>query len=392
MSPTPAEERPPTDHDWSTAELPATPQRYFLIPAERWIEAPPELRALGADFGIDARRVQAAHRPLPVVAGRARGGRRRALHGDRGRRPERALDVPAVPRRLGRGRRAGRIAHALSHAGRRTCVTPPQPESVANPFAAPGVGVALRPRPAVPPSALARAHPRDRRRRADRSRARPRVRHRHVDGRARRASRDVRGRGRRVARDAARRRAARRTARTCSRTPKRLPFPDASFDAATCCSGVHWFDQRRFFAELRARAAARAAGSALYDHYFMGEMIDVPEFADVAARRARALPAAAAQPAGRRSPQRRARRASSRRRRVLRRRHRAHARRSSPTTSSRSAHFVAAAERGTPATELRGVAARVDRAAVRGRRDPHGPVPRLDHLLSPRRAERGRYA
>ena len=28
------------------------PQRYFLIPAERWIEAPPELRALGADLGI----------------------------------------------------------------------------------------------------------------------------------------------------------------------------------------------------------------------------------------------------------------------------------------------------------------------------------------------------
>ena len=53
MAPTPAEERPPTDHDWSTAELPATPQRTFLIPAERWIEAPAELRTLGADLGID---------------------------------------------------------------------------------------------------------------------------------------------------------------------------------------------------------------------------------------------------------------------------------------------------------------------------------------------------
>ena len=29
-----------------------------------------------------------------------------------------------------------------------------------------------------------------------------------------------------------------------------LPFRDATFDAATCCSGVHWFDQPRFFAEL----------------------------------------------------------------------------------------------------------------------------------------------
>src|SRR5689334_24429653 len=53
VPPTPAEERPPTDHDWSTAELPATPQRYFLIPAERWTEAPAALKTLGADFGVD---------------------------------------------------------------------------------------------------------------------------------------------------------------------------------------------------------------------------------------------------------------------------------------------------------------------------------------------------
>src|SRR5258708_13570867 len=52
VPPIPAEERPPTDRDWSTAELPATPQRDFLIPAERWIEAPTALRALGADLGI----------------------------------------------------------------------------------------------------------------------------------------------------------------------------------------------------------------------------------------------------------------------------------------------------------------------------------------------------
>jgi hypothetical protein len=50
---TPAEERTPTDRDWHTDELPATPQRDFLIPAERWVEAPAALRALGADLGID---------------------------------------------------------------------------------------------------------------------------------------------------------------------------------------------------------------------------------------------------------------------------------------------------------------------------------------------------
>ena len=50
--PTPAEERPPTERDWHTDELPALPQRDFLIPATRWCEAPPELVDLGADFGV----------------------------------------------------------------------------------------------------------------------------------------------------------------------------------------------------------------------------------------------------------------------------------------------------------------------------------------------------
>jgi len=51
--PTPAEERPPTDRDWHTEDLPATPQRDFLIPAGRWVEAPAGLRTLGSDLGID---------------------------------------------------------------------------------------------------------------------------------------------------------------------------------------------------------------------------------------------------------------------------------------------------------------------------------------------------
>jgi hypothetical protein len=48
-----SEARTPTDRDWHTAELPELPQRDFLIPAERWVEAPPALRTLGADFGVD---------------------------------------------------------------------------------------------------------------------------------------------------------------------------------------------------------------------------------------------------------------------------------------------------------------------------------------------------
>lgn len=59
---------------------------------------------------------------------------------------------------------------------------------------------------------------------------------------------------------------------------ERLPFPAQSFDAATCCSAVHWFDQRRFFAELH-RVLRPNAWVGLYDHYFIGEMVDVPAFA-----------------------------------------------------------------------------------------------------------------
>lgn len=50
--PVPAEERPPSARDWRTEELPATPQRDYLIPAERWVDAPVDLRDLGADFGV----------------------------------------------------------------------------------------------------------------------------------------------------------------------------------------------------------------------------------------------------------------------------------------------------------------------------------------------------
>ena len=46
------EERPPVTRDYHTDELPPLPQRDYLIPAERWVEAPGELRELGAPFGV----------------------------------------------------------------------------------------------------------------------------------------------------------------------------------------------------------------------------------------------------------------------------------------------------------------------------------------------------
>lgn len=58
-----------------------------------------------------------------------------------------------------------------------------------------------------------------------------------------------------------------------------LPYRDGSFDAITVCSGVHWFEQPRFFTE--ARRVLRPDGwIALYDHYFIGEMLGVPEFGE----------------------------------------------------------------------------------------------------------------
>jgi len=55
-----------------------------------------------------------------------------------------------------------------------------------------------------------------------------------------------------------------------------LPFDAGTFDAVTCSSGVHWFDQERFFAELR-RVMRPDGWVGLYDHYFMS-MVGVDEF------------------------------------------------------------------------------------------------------------------
>jgi len=57
-----------------------------------------------------------------------------------------------------------------------------------------------------------------------------------------------------------------------------LPFPDAAFDAVTCSSGVHWFDQARFYSELW-RVVRPGGWVGLYDHYFVG-MQDVDAFRD----------------------------------------------------------------------------------------------------------------
>jgi ubiquinone/menaquinone biosynthesis C-methylase UbiE len=59
---------------------------------------------------------------------------------------------------------------------------------------------------------------------------------------------------------------------------ERMPFADGAFDAVTCSSGIHWFDQDRFYGELR-RVVRPGGWIGVYDHYF-SRMHDVAEFDD----------------------------------------------------------------------------------------------------------------
>ena len=48
-----AEDRPPITYLVHTVDLPALPQRDYLIPATHWVEAPGAIVNLGADFGVE---------------------------------------------------------------------------------------------------------------------------------------------------------------------------------------------------------------------------------------------------------------------------------------------------------------------------------------------------
>ncbi len=62
----------------------------------------------------------------------------------------------------------------------------------------------------------------------------------------------------------------------CFASAEALPIATRSIDAVTCCSGIHWFDQTSFFAELR-RVLRPNGWVGLYDHYFM-RVRACPEF------------------------------------------------------------------------------------------------------------------
>lgn len=68
---TPAEDRPLITHDVHTEDLPPLPQRDSRIEADRWVEAPAQIRDLGADLGHPAGYVRQIGRYLLWRAGPA---------------------------------------------------------------------------------------------------------------------------------------------------------------------------------------------------------------------------------------------------------------------------------------------------------------------------------
>ena len=90
---------------------------YFLIPAERWIEAPADAARRSAPTSAStSSRTSGASAGTCCGAPGPRPGRRRALHGDRRRRSRRAVDVPpATPTAGARASPPAAAAHALSH-------------------------------------------------------------------------------------------------------------------------------------------------------------------------------------------------------------------------------------------------------------------------------------
>ena len=250
--PTPAEDRPPTERDWHTDELPATAATRLPDPGRHaGSRRRPALRTLGADLGVELvaykRRIgrYLLWRAGPAVRADAR---YMAIAADD---LDRAVHVPARSP-TARARARARTARCTrgSARGRRRCVTTPErPEQ-------PVRGVRRRRRST---RAAGRTITRARLARVSRDASARRRVERALDVAcgtgmstiALAEFADVVVGARRLAGDDAR---SRRTARErhvrARRSAETLPFADGAFDAVTCSSGVHWFDQERFFAEL----------------------------------------------------------------------------------------------------------------------------------------------
>ena len=333
----------------------------------------PSCCTLGADFGVDLvaykRRIgrYLLWRAGPAVESR------RALHGDRGRRPRRALDVPVCsPTAPARAPRRADRTRAFAP-GRRICVTPPPPPdrgsrirsrrraSARSTTAADRSIIRVRSqriqaivgrRADRAPVSTSRAAPACRRSRSVRSRdassgvdaspemlraARPRPELFAISSRTPNGSRSPTRRSTRP-----------RVARACTGSTRIASSPSST----GCCGPGGWVG--------------------LYDHYFMGEMIDVPEFGGMdpcsrssATRCRRAIRRSAIRGASRPRGSSRSTTSSS-----------------WTTSSSRTSEFAdyqltistlrGRRRAGHPAGRAAGVVARVDGAALRRRARP-GP-------------------
>ena len=375
--PDPCRSSPPTDRDWHTDELPATPQRDFSIPAD----------AVGRGAGGAA---ATRRRPRRSTSSRTSAGSGATCCGGRARpctADARYMAIAAddlaerwtfrlFPTESARATVRTDACTRASARGRRHCVTPAErPE---NPFAATGVGHAVR-------AWAVRITTRGRSAAALELLGRDARIGRaldvacgtgHVDGRAAPRSPTLVV-GVDVSPEMLARRAAGTRACAHARPPRRCRSRPASFDAVTCAPACTGSTSRGSSPKLR-RVLRPGGWVGLYDHYFIGEMVDVPEFpawARDAARRA-----IRCRRATRRSAIRAPRRprgfenvgddffaddidddASS----------------SSSTTSCRSATSSPPGSAGTPRDELRDVAARVDvRPFYAGVDDAHRAVPR----------------
>ena len=303
MPPTPAEARTPTDRDWHTDELPATAAARLPHPG-RTLDRGARRRCatLGADLGIElvaykrriGRYLLWRAGPGACAPTRATWPSRPTTSTSGGRSGSRPTAPARAPARTARRTRA-------SARGRRRCVT-----TAANALTIrsrrPASGRGTRAAGRITIRARSRACAGDARRRRRVERALDVACGTGMSTRALADDRRRRGRRRPFARDARRRRAvgaAGAVLRADRRRDAAVRRP-RSFDAVTCaraCTG----STSRGSSPKCAGCCAPGGWVALYDHYFIGEMVDVPEFAEWSARRARALPAAAAQPAGRRS-------------------------------------------------------------------------------------------
>ena len=270
--------------------------------------------------------------------------------------------------------------------GRKTSVTPRAPRLISVDEPVRRVRASARTTTAAGRSTIrarSSAIRRDRRDGADRTRARRRVRHRHVDGRARRA-RATRWSGSTCRPRCCARRAARAGVHYLLGSAERMPFARRVVRRGHVLLGRALVRPGRVLRRAAPRAAARARGSGSTTTTSSARWSTCPSSASGCATRCTRYPLPprnpqvgdprSLEPAG-----------------FEKVGDELFADDIAMTHAELTdyqltiSNFVDAVERGTPRAELEAWSLDSTAPLFAGRRDPHRPLPRLDHLLSPRR-------